>query len=275
MAPPSSKQAPTLFDAFDVDTPVVTEVRRLLQNLARQSRNGERKVFLITSAGRGEGKTTISGLLALVSAQVFRKRTLLIDTDLRRPAVHSLLGIAQTPGLVDIFRGKVSIDTALRPTPVPTFWVIPSGKATGGSAAAAYNDDAFASLLTTLRPRYDIIFVDSAPVVPVIEPLLMAEHVDGMLLVSRAGKTPVTMVRRMRQLVAPFSDKVVGAILNNASDGLPYYYDYSYYGYQKNRSRTRASRKVDPTTGTSAPTTEKTETPETPAADPKRPPGES
>ncbi|HKQ19734.1 MAG TPA: CpsD/CapB family tyrosine-protein kinase [Candidatus Eisenbacteria bacterium] len=267
MAPPPPKQTPTLFDAFDVDTPVVTEVRRLLQNLARQSRNGERKVFLITSAGRGEGKTTISGLLALVSAQVFRKRTLLIDTDLRRPAVHSLLGVAQSPGLVDLFRGKISIETALRPTPVPTFWVISSGKV-AGSAGSAYNDDAFASILTTLRPRYDIIFVDSAPVVPVIEPLLMAEHVDAMLLVSRAGKTPVTMIRRMKQLVAPYSDKVVGGILNNASDGLPYYYDYSYYGYQKNRSRNRVRREVDPTT-------ENTETPVTPAADPKRPPGES
>ena len=269
MAPPPAKQVPTLFDAFDVDTPVVTEVRRLLQNLARQSRNGERKVFLITSAGRGEGKTTISGLLALVSAQVFRKRTLLIDSDLRRPAVHSLLGIAQTPGLIDIFRGKVSIESASRPTPIPTFWVIPSGKVSG-SVANAYDDDAFASLLTTLRPRYDIIFVDSAPVVPVIEPLLMAEHVDAMLLVSRAGKTPVTMIRRMKQLVAPYADKIAGGILNNASDGLPYYYDYSYYGYQKGRSRTRTRARQE---DAAKPAT--VEKPETPAADPKQPPGES
>jgi len=262
MAPSRSKTAPTLFDAFDVDTPVVTEVRRLLQNLARQSRNGERKIFLMTSAGRGEGKTTISGLLALVSAQVFRKRTLLIDADLRRPAIHALLGIAQTPGLIDLMKGKVSIETATRPTPVPTLWVIPSGK-TAGSVAAAYDDEAFASLLTTVRPRYDIIFVDSAPIVPVVEPLLMAEHVDAMILVSRAGKTPVTLIRRMKQLVAPYSEKIAGGILNNASDGLPYYYDYSYYGYQKNRApRLRVRREIG-------------DTPGPPAADAKRPPGES
>lgn len=262
MPPPRSKPAPTLFDAFDVDTPVITEVRRLLQNLARHSRNGERKIFLMTSAGRGEGKTTISGLLALVSAQVFRKRTLLIDADLRRPAVHSLLGIAQSPGLLDLFRGKCSIETATRPTPVPTFWVIASGK-TSGSVAEAYDDDMFASILTTVRPRYDMIFVDSAPVVPVVEPLLMAEHVDAMILVSRAGKTPVTLIRRMKQLVAPYSDKIVGGILNNASDGLPYYYDYSYYGYQKNRSpRVRVRREIG-------------DAPDAPAADEKRRPGES
>jgi len=262
MPPSRSKPAPTLFDAFDVDTPVITEVRRLLQNLARHSRNGERKIFLMTSAGRGEGKTTISGLLALVSAQVFRKRTLLIDADLRRPAVHNLLGVSQTPGLLDLFKGKCSIETATRPTPIPTFWVIASGK-TKGSVAEAYDDDMFASILTTVRPRYDLIFVDSAPVVPVVEPLLMAEHVDAMILVSRAGKTPVTLIRRMKQLVAPYSDKVVGGILNNASDGLPYYYDYSYYGYQKNRApRVRVRRELG-------------DAPDAPAADTKRPPGES
>lgn len=262
MPPPRSKPAPTLFDAFDVDTPVITEVRRLLQNLTRQSRSDERKIFLMTSAGRGEGKTTISGLLALVSAQVFRRRTLLIDADLRRPAVHGLMGVSQSPGLIDVFRGKCSIETAARPTAAPTLWVMASGK-TKGSIAEAYDDDAFAAMLTTVRPRYDMIFVDSAPVVPVVEPLLMAEHVDGILLVSRAGKTPVTLIRRMKQLVAPYAEKIAGGILNNASDGLPYYYDYSYYGYQKNRAaRVRPRREID-------------KSPDAPAADAKQPPGES
>ena len=114
MPPSRSKPTPTLFDAFDVDTPVITEVRRLLQNLTRQSRSSERKIFLMTSAGRGEGKTTISGLLALVCAQVFRRRTLLVDADLRRPAVHTLLGLSQSPGLIDVFQGKCSIETAAR-----------------------------------------------------------------------------------------------------------------------------------------------------------------
>ena len=265
MPPPRNKPIPTLFDAFDVDTPVITEVRRLLQNLSRQSRNGERKIYLMTSAGRGEGKTTISGLLALVSAQVFRKRTLLIDADLRRPAVHTLLGIAQSPGLLDVFRGKCSLETATRPTPAPTLWVIASGK-TQGSVAEAYDDEAFESILTTVRPRYDMIFIDSAPVVPVVEPLLMAEHVDSILLVSRAGKTPVTLIRRMRQLVAPYVDKIAGGILNNASDGLPYYYDYSYYGYQKGRAPRLRVRKA---------TAETPDSPGAPAADTKQPPGES
>jgi Mrp family chromosome partitioning ATPase len=82
-----------------------------------------------------------------------------------------------------------------------------------------------------VRPKYDIIFIDAAPVVPVVEPLLMAEHVDSVLVVAMAGRTPLMLVRRMRQLIDPILPKVSGVVLNNAVEGLPYYYDYRYYGY--------------------------------------------
>lgn len=245
MAPGNPKTARSLFDAYDVDTPVVTEVRRLLQILRRQSRDAERRTYLITSAARGEGKTTTAGLLSLVSAQVFGRRTLLIDGDLRRPAVHTLLGIPQGPGLYDLLHDKVSIDDATRATPYPTYHVITSGKPTG-SLGHAYDDDAFAALLTELRPRYDLIFVDSAPVVPVIEPLVMAEHVDAVLLVAMAGHTPVVMLRRMKQILAPVAEKVAGVILNNAEEGLPYYYEYRYYGYKQPTKRRHAERTAPP-----------------------------
>ncbi|HEX7078111.1 MAG TPA: CpsD/CapB family tyrosine-protein kinase [Candidatus Eisenbacteria bacterium] len=246
------KAVHTLFDAYDPDLPVVTEVRRLLQKLARQSQPGERSVFLITSASRGEGKTTIAGLLSLVSALVFRKRTLLIDADLRRPAMHDLLGLSQRPGLFDVLHGKVSIDVAIRATPVPALSALTSGRATG-PMGEAYDDDEFQRLVASLRPRYDQIFIDSAPAVPVIEPLMMAEHADSILIVAMAGQTPVSMVRRLRQVLAPVNGKVAGVILNNASEGLPYYYEYKYYGYERTGTgRTRRTRSTEPTGGASA-----------------------
>lgn len=247
-----SKTVHTLFDAYDPDLPVVTEVRRLLQKLARQSQPGERSVFLITSASRGEGKTTIAGLLSLVSALVFRKRTLLIDADMRRPAMHELLGLSQRPGLFDVLHGKVSIDAATRATPVPLLSALTSGRATG-PMGEAYDDDEFQRLVASLRPRYDQIFIDSAPAVPVIEPLMMAEHADAILVVAMAGQTPVSMVRRLKQVLAPVSEKVAGVILNNASEGLPYYYEYRYYGYERaGAGRTRRARSTKPTDGASA-----------------------
>lgn len=241
-AEPKPKSRPTLFDVYDPDAPVVTEVRRLLQNVARQVHAQERKVFLVTSAARGEGKSTIAGLLSMVSAQVFRKRTLLIDADLRRPTIHELMGMTQHPGLFEVLRKKTATDAAARPTPMPLLSVITSG-APKGPMGEAYDDDRFQQVLEKLRPQYDMIFIDSAPAVPVIEPLLMAEHADGVLLIAMAGKTPVTMIRRLRQVIAPVADRVVGTILNNATEGLPYYYEYRYYGYEQPRKgKIRRSR---------------------------------
>ncbi len=225
-----------LLDGFQIDAPYVTEVRRLLQNLGRQRGNEklERQVYLVTSAARDEGKSTTCALMAIVAARVFRRRTLLIDGDLRRPTIHSLLRVARGPGLREILAGTVSITDATRPTALPLLSVIPRGDSIV-PASEAYSDEVFADLIRDSRGRYDLILVDAAPVVPVIEPILMAEHVDAILVVAMAGKTPVTAVRRSMQILAPVVSKIAGIVLNNAMNGLPYYYDYRYYGYKERR----------------------------------------
>ncbi len=233
-----------LLKSLDIDAPYVTEIRRVLQNLARQQREPDTKVYLVTSARRGEGKSTLTGLLAAVSSRIFQKRTLVIDGDLRRPVQHHLMGVSQRPGLVELLRGNTPFEAVLKPTPIPQLTVIPSGR-WSGSVSQAYNDDRFREILDGLRGSFDRIFVDAAPVVPVVEPMLMAEHADAVLLVAMAGETPVTMVRRMVQIISPLSSKVAGVILNNASEGLPYYYDYKYYGYEG----TRNPRRVRPPGG--------------------------
>lgn len=232
----AKQQSQDLLEGFQIDAPYVTEVRRLLQNLSRHhgSQKVERQVYMVTSAARDEGKSTTCALMAIVAARVFRRRTLLIDGDLRRPTVHSLMGVARGPGLREIFQQSVSIRDATRSTALPLLSVIPRGDSPA-SASEAYSDEVFASLLADSRSRYDLIFVDAAPVVPVIEPILMAEHVDGILVIAMAGKTPLTAVRRSMQILDPVVSKIVGVVLNNAMNGLPYYYDYRYYGYKERR----------------------------------------
>lgn len=232
-----------LFDGLSVDAPYFTETRRLLQNLYRQQtpESDHARSYIITSAGTGEGKSTICALMAIVSARIFHKRTLLLDADLRRPSAHSLLGVTQDPGLFELLRNDTTVRDAARMTPLPLLTVIPSGRPRG-SLSEAYDDEKFALLLAQLRPDYDLIFVDSAPAVPTIEPLLMAEHVDSILLVAMAGQTPMAMLRRLMQLLNPLAPKIAGVIMNNAVEGLPYYYDYRYYGYGKREpSRIRRS----------------------------------
>jgi Mrp family chromosome partitioning ATPase len=88
-----------------------------------------------------------------------------------------------------------------------------------------------------VRSDFELVFVDAAPVVPVVEPMMIAEHVDGILVVAMVGRTPLTLIRRFKQIVAPAESKISGIILSNAVDGLPYYYDYRYYGYGRAAAR--------------------------------------
>ncbi len=243
--PPSGVR--NLLDGFNINAPHVTEVRRLLQTLGRQDAGLDKKVYMMASAGRGEGKSTVCALLSIISAKIFHRRTLVIDGDMRRPTLHHLLGLPQRPGLYDALQGIQPLDVVIRPTPLSNLFAITSGRPPSGQAGDAYDDDAFAAMVSELRSRYDIVFIDAAPVVPVVEPLMMAEHVDSILVVAMAGQTPLMLVRRMRQLIEPVLSKVSGVVLNNAVEGLPYYYDYRYYGYGE---QPKKIRRTAGTTGT-------------------------
>ncbi len=243
--------ARNLLENFNINAPHVTEVRRLLQTLARQDSGQNKKVYMMASAGRGEGKSTVCALLAIISAKIFHRRTLVIDGDMRRPTLHYLLGLPQRPGLYDALHGIQPLDIVIRPTPLSNLFAITSGRPPSGHLGDAYDDIAFAAFVAEVRSKYDMVFIDAAPVVPVVEPLMMAEHVDSVLVVAMAGRTPLMLVRRMRQLIEPILPKISGVVLNNAVEGLPYYYDYRYYGYgeQPNRIQRAPGR-----TGAAGPT---------------------
>ncbi len=222
------------------DAPHITEARRIIQSLARDTRNADRRVFMVTSAELGEGKSTVCALLGLVAARMFRRRTLLVDADMRRPSLYHLLGISQAPGLFEILHGRGTPADLIRATIDPTLFALPSGRAEPASFADAYEDDAFRLLLDQLRTLYDLIIIDAPPVVPVVESMMMAEHVDGILLVIMAGATPLPVLRRMRKIIGPLESKLAGVILNNASETLPYHYDHRYYGYRPSEPARRA-----------------------------------
>jgi capsular exopolysaccharide synthesis family protein len=236
---PTPKRPRTLLDDFSTEAPHVTEVRRMLQTLQREYRGTDRKVFMFTSASRGEGKSTTCALVALVAARIFHRRTLVIDTDMRRPTAHTLLGVSHSPGLFDYMVHDASSAAVRHPTMVPSLQLIPAGHPTA-RVSESFEEAKFARLLSELRGSYDFIFVDTAPVIPVIEPIMIAEHVDGIILVASAGVTPIPLIRRMVGILEPVRSKIVGGILCNAAEGLPYFYDYAYYGYKPNSVRRRA-----------------------------------
>lgn len=227
---------PNLFQSLNLDAPHITEVRRLLQSLLRRDLETGRRIYMVTSARRGEGKSTTCALLAIVAAKLFHKRTLIIDADVRAATIHQLLGISSGPGFSEFLQSRIPLDTAIRATPLGQLFAMPIGSPTG-RLGEAYDDDACRALMTKVRSDFELVFVDAAPVVPVVEPMLIAEHVDGILIVAMVGQTPLALIRRMKQIIEPAASKISGIILSNAVDGLPYYYDYRYYGYERAATR--------------------------------------
>jgi len=213
------------------DDPHITEARRVLQALAREAEPAGRRVFLVTSALLGEGKSTLCALLGLVAARMSRRRVLLIDADVRRPSLAGLLGLPSRPGLYEAMYGGVPISELIRSTALPTLFALPSGSLPGEIAREPMVEETFRNTIEKLRESYDLIIVDGPPILAVADSLVMASAVDGVLLVVLAGRTPLAVIRQMRHLLKPLESKIQGIILNNVTRSLPYYYDYRYYGY--------------------------------------------
>jgi capsular exopolysaccharide synthesis family protein len=158
-------------------TEAIDAIRTVLLHTPRA--DGTR-VVMVTSALEGEGKTTLASHLAASLARAWRK-TLLIDGDLRNPAQHEQFDQPLEPGLCEWLRGEVELDEIVRPTLTSRLWMISAGKL-DGHALQALAQDTVGKGLEHLKEQYDFIVLDTSPVLPVPDALLLGEHVDVVLL---------------------------------------------------------------------------------------------
>jgi len=220
-----------IFQAYDSESPVGTEFRRLLYNLTSNNRLPEKgKSFLITSPSVGEGKSTIAAFLALTSSLHRPRKTLLIDADMRRPATHKIFGLPREPGLADIIADGLKMEECVRMTKVDNLHIITAGK--------EYKNPTELLDRPTLKPffeatrfYFDLIIVDSPPIIPVSDPLILGHEVDGLCMVIKAGVTQREVVSRACELIDQAGVRLLGIALNNVKYALPYYYNHKYYGY--------------------------------------------
>ncbi len=225
MARPSAP----ITDYFTLESPLATEYRRLLQNLKRMEAKGELKAILITSSVTGEGKSTISSLLSITAARK-GQRTILIDCDVRRPAIHRMFQTERHPGLVDVIGDGVSYKDVIRKTSIENLDLITAGKATP-QPSELFNTGALDALFRELKFYYDLVVIDSPPVIPVSDPMLLAHFVDGVILVVKAGETAREVALRAVEIMTSNRANILGVVLNNSRNSLPYYYDYTHYHY--------------------------------------------
>jgi len=245
-----SSKKPSLALAYDPESAHATEFRRLLHRL--RNGNGDNgddmKSLLVTSSVLSEGKSTTCSFLAMTAAHHKGLKTLLIDSDLRRPNLHNHFQTMREPGLVEVLVGHANAADVIRHTEIENLDIITSGKHCS-NPADVFHPQVISKAIDELKFFYDLIIVDSAPLVPVSDPMLLAPLVDAILLVVRAGSTQKEIVERALDILGNSRSKVRGVALNNMTNALPYYYDYSHYGYQyhtQDESNSKKSSRPEP-----------------------------
>ena len=220
----------SIVDLFNLELPFVTEFRRLLQKVRNAETGSELKALLFTSAMLSEGKSTVCAFLALTAAKHKGLKTLLIDCDLRRPSIHKFFAIRRSPGLSEVLLGGLSAEDAIRKTGIESLDIMTAGEVTS-QPSEVFDAEAVSRLVEEMKFYYDLILVDTAPLLPVSDPMLLAPKMDGIVLVVKAGATQREVVHRAVEIIDASRHKILGVVLNNMNNSLPYYYDYSYYGY--------------------------------------------
>jgi capsular exopolysaccharide synthesis family protein len=184
------------------------------------------RTVMVTSAVGGEGKTSLSVGLAASLARSGR-RTLLIDADLRNPGVHSQFNLADNPGVAEILRGEINASSAIRPTRRDNLWILPAGRCDARAIGALAHDE-FSRLLAEIgQSSFDFILIDSCPVLPVADAMLVARHVDGVLLSLMVDYSQVDRVNAACQKLASVDVPLLGAVVNGTR-GESYAYGYGY-----------------------------------------------
>lgn len=169
------------------------EMRQIRTALALTSTDQPPRVVAVTSSLPGEGKTTLCLWLARTAGP--GKRVVVVDADLRRPRLGSLAGADSGPGLAAVLAGEASLDEALRAGPADGLSVLP-GRAVGGVAGDLLGGAAMRAVLEDLRGRFDLVVVDTPPVLPVADTRMLAPLVDAVLYAVRWEKTPDDVARQ-------------------------------------------------------------------------------
>ncbi len=229
-------QRPNPHRLFDFESPLAIELRRIMIRLGRTLDLDRKRVLMITSAQRGEGKSLFASHFALVLAQHQQKRILLVDGDLRRPVQHAVYQVPRAPGFAALLAGG-----AVSParTGLANLDVLPAGRA-GEAVSQLLAPERVAAAMARLREDYDLVLLDSPPVVPVSDPLQYVEVVDGIIYLLMAGRTPQDVAIRGVEILRGVGAHILGVVANNLSEVLPYYYDRKYYGYGERKGRSKA-----------------------------------
>ena len=209
-----------------------SEAYRILRtNIEFNRKNPEDNSITVVSGGAGEGKSTTLVNLAYICAQG-GYTTLMIDADLRRPRLHTFFDINNSVGLTNYLTTELMLEDVILQTPIDNLYFMPSG-ILPSDAAGILNSRRMSELIQDVKQRFDLVLVDSPPILGVSDAAVLASEVDLTMLVVQHRKLPRNMLLRVKQAVENVGGHVIGVVLNNVdvrSDSQYQYYT-SYYTY--------------------------------------------
>jgi capsular exopolysaccharide synthesis family protein len=201
--------------------------RTIRTNVLFSSADEGSRVLVVTSTGPGEGKTTVATNLAIGFAQA-GQRVLLIDADMRRPRVHSVFNLKAEPGLSNLMVGNARASESVRKTAVPGLWVLAAGRIPP-NPAELIGSQRFREFLTSLKEHFDLVLLDSPPVMAVTDAAIAANLANGVVFVVGAEMTSRHAARGAVEHLEQGRARFVGAVLNRVElERNSYYYSHYY-----------------------------------------------
>lgn len=174
--------------------------------------NGMNRCIAITSATSNDGKTTVALNLAQSFASA-QKRTLLIDADMRNPSLHKALQLSNARGLSDVLREGTDV-LVIKLENMPNLYLLPSGRRPYDPSHLLGSDE-MGHFLQGMRDHFDMIIIDTPPVLPVSDAAMLSKHVDGIVVVVRYGVTYEGGAIRTRRALALANANLLGIVFND------------------------------------------------------------
>jgi capsular exopolysaccharide synthesis family protein len=212
-----------LVSALDQDTPAAEAFRLLGVRLRDLGRTRTLKRILITSTIPQEGKTTVAANLACTLARSTQQKILLLEGDVRRPALSQMLGLQGNPGICEWLRGDQKLTSCIYYLEDAGVWIMPAGSSPQNPLEVLQSTK-LSALMAQLTDWFDTVVIDSPPVLPLADTSVWMRLADGIVLVARQGITEKKQLKK--GLEAIDSQKLIGALLNCSQNSAHSHYYY-------------------------------------------------
>ncbi len=222
MTPSGRNYSQFLMPHHDRGGQIAEQYRALRTNLMARAVN-DKLCTLITSADPGEGKTVTALNLAMVLAERQELRTIVVDCDLRKGKIASMLGHRKAPGMANLLRDQITLKDVVRQTAYPNVFFITSGEILPEQVGELITQPKMDDIFTDLRRKYDFILVDTPPVNSVADAGIIGRAIDEAILIVRMNKTSRDSVERAVRLLHAAEIKVSGMVLTHQQYFIPNY----------------------------------------------------